>query len=143
LTIQPHSGAGQSYGKGSSGNTTTAVTDNDALEISFSKDTAKVQEGNTGFEIMPVKVLLSRKSTREIVLEYEFADAFEGAGADKDPQRARAGEDFQDHVHQLVIPALSEEAEITVPVIGDIVHEADEYFAIRLKTVTVASGQQP
>ncbi|MBO9155174.1 Calx-beta domain-containing protein [Chitinophaga sp. GCM10012297] len=143
LTIQPHTGAGQPYGKGSSGNTSTAVTDNDALEISFSKDTAKVQEGNTGIEIMPFKIVLSRQSTRTIVLEYEFADAFEGAGADKDPQRARAGEDFQDHIKQIVIPALTSEAEIEVPVTGDIVHESDEYFALRLKAATVASGQQP
>ncbi|RPD42300.1 Calx-beta domain-containing protein [Chitinophaga barathri] len=143
LAIQPHSGAGQTYGKGSSSNTATAVTDNDALEISFSKDTARVQESNTGVEIMPFKVILSRQSTRTIVLEYEFADAFEGAGADKDPQRARAGEDFQDHVKQIIIPALSDEAEIEVPVIGDIVHESDEYFALKLKTATVATGQQP
>ncbi|MGN7724180.1 Calx-beta domain-containing protein, partial [Chitinophaga sp. 22620] len=143
LAIQPYSGPGQAYGKGSSSNTATAVTDNDALEISFSKDTAKVQEGNTGVEIMPFKITLSRQSTRTIVLEYEFADAFEGAGADKDPQRARAGEDFQDHIQQIIIPALATEAEIEVPVPGDIVHESDEYFAVKLKAATVASGQQP
>ncbi|WP_346319933.1 Calx-beta domain-containing protein [Chitinophaga sp. YIM B06452] len=143
LAIQPHSGPGQAYGKGSSSNTATAIADNDALEISFSEDTARVQEGNTSVEIMPFKVTLSRQSTRIIVLEYEFADAFEGAGADKDPQRARAGEDFQDHVKQIIIPALATEAEIEVPVIGDIVHESDEYFVVKLKAATVASGQQP
>ena len=140
LLIEPQTGGAQPYGKGASGNTGT-IKDDDPLEISFKKDTVKVMEGQSGTTPMPFTVVLSRRSTRAITLNYEFGDAFEGAGADKDPQRAHSGEDYHALVTSLVIPPLQDEADILVPAFGDVGAEEDEYFALKLRGAAVASGQ--
>ncbi|WP_146867391.1 Calx-beta domain-containing protein, partial [Chitinophaga cymbidii] len=141
LLIEPQSGGGQPYGKGASGNTATRITDNDPLEITFKKDTVRVMEGHSGTTPMPFTVVLSRRSTRAITLHYEFGDAFEGAGADKDPQRAHPGEDYHALITSIVIPPLQDEADIVVPVFGDVGAEEDEYFALKLRSAVVTSGQ--
>lgn len=141
LVIQPYSGSGQAYGKGASSNTATVVTDNDPLEISFKKDSARLKEGNNGISLMPFTIQLSRMSSRAIQLQYAFADAFEGAGADKDPERAKAGEDYEAAVTSITIPPMQSEADITVPVIGDTKKEADKYFAVKLTDISVAGGR--
>lgn len=141
LTIQPHSGAGQAYRPGTDDRTSTAVKDNDVLTISFASDSSRIDEGNSGMAMMPFKVVLSRKSTRPITVEYAFADAFEGQGADKDLQRAKAAEDFQDATRSIVIAAGAEEGVMEVPVIGDTQVEEDEYFAVKLTGAVVASSQ--
>ncbi|MRG48621.1 T9SS type B sorting domain-containing protein [Chitinophaga sp. SYP-B3965] len=141
LAIQPFAGGGQPYAIGSSATSVTTVTDNDALEISFKVDTARVKEGNSAITPLGFTVKLNRMSSRVVNLNYLFADAFEGAGADKDPMRARAGEDFQPHITSLAIAPMQLEAEIVVPVIGDVDAEIDQLFAIRLTTATVASLQ--
>ncbi|SIN64085.1 Calx-beta domain-containing protein, partial [Chitinophaga niabensis] len=141
LAIQPFAGVGQPYGIGTKATAATIVTDNDPLEISFKVDTARVKEGNTGITPLGFTVKLNRMSSRVINLNYQFADAFEGAGADKDPMRARAGEDFQSHITSLAIAPMQLEAEIVVPVIGDVDSEIDQLFAIRLTTATVASSE--
>ncbi|WP_158617951.1 Calx-beta domain-containing protein [Chitinophaga lutea] len=140
LVIQPFSGSGQAYGKGTSSNTATVVTDNDPLQISFKQDTARLKEGNAGVGVMPFTLQLSRMSSRAIQVQYEFADAFEGAGADKDPQRAKAGTDFQQNITSITIPPMQAEADITVPITGDIEKEADKYFAVKLTNITVSGG---
>ncbi len=140
LVIQPFSGSGQAYGKGASSNTATVVTDNDPLQISFKQDTARLREGNAGVAMMPFTLQLSRMSSRAIQVQYEFADAFEGAGADKDPQRAKAGTDFQQNITSITIPPMQAEADITVPITGDTEKEADKYFAVKLTSMTVSGG---
>ncbi len=85
LTIQPHNGASQAYAVGTADRSSTAVKDNDALQIIFAADSVRIDEGNSGMTMMPFKVALSRKSTRPITLQYSYADAFEGQGAGKDP----------------------------------------------------------
>jgi gliding motility-associated-like protein len=140
LVIQPFSGNGQAYGKGASGNTATVVTDNDALQISFRKDTVRIPEGNSGQAMMVFSLQLSRMSSRAIQVQYEFADAFEGAGADKDPQRAKAGDDFLASPTSITIPPMQAEADITVAVNGDTRQEADKYFALKLTNITVSGG---
>ncbi|AWO00380.1 hypothetical protein DLD77_00990 [Chitinophaga alhagiae] len=140
LVIQPFTGGGQAYGKGASGNTATVVTDNDPLEISFKTDTVRIKEGNNGVSLMPFTLQLSRMSSRAIQVQYAFADAFEGAGADKDPQRAKAGEDFVAAVTSISIPPMQAEADITVPVNGDTQKEEDKYFALKLTAITVSGG---
>lgn len=141
LVIQPHSGAGQAYAVGATDRTSTAVKDNDVLTITFAADSARIDEGNAGMAMLPFKVLLSRKSTRPIQLQYAFADAFEGQGADKDPQRAKPSEDFQNASQMITIAAGQEESVIEVPVIGDTQVEKDEYFVVKLIAATVASSQ--
>ena len=141
LTIQAFSGTGQPYGKGSSNQSTTVVTDNDPLEIYFRTDTVRVKEGNSGITPMNFKVGLSRKSSRAIHLKYQFADAFEGAGAEKDPQRAKPGEDFVSGTTAIDIPPMQDEADIIVLINGDLDPEEDKYFIVKLTGATVASGQ--
>ncbi|QEH41186.1 Calx-beta domain-containing protein [Chitinophaga sp. XS-30] len=141
LHIEPKPSGGNPYGKGARGHTATRITDNDPLEISFSKDTVRVMEGHSGTTSMTFTIALSRQSTRGITLHYAFGDAFEGGGADRDPQRANPGEDYHALITSLVIPPLQDEADIVVPVFGDVGAEEDEYFALRLKNATVVSGQ--
>ncbi|WP_109697108.1 Calx-beta domain-containing protein [Chitinophaga deserti] len=141
LAIQPHTGAGQGYALGVADKSSTAVKDNDPLTIRFAVDSARVEEGNTGMTQLPFKVELSRKSTRPITLQYSFADAFEGQGADKDPMRAKATEDFLDATRQIIIAAGLQEAVIEVPVNGDAIVEKDEYFVVKLTGAVVASAQ--
>lgn len=140
LVIQPFTGGGQAYGKGASSNTATVITDNDPLEVSFRVDTVRIKEGNNGVSLMPFTLQLSRMSSRPLQVQYVFADAFEGAGADKDPQRAKAGEDYVATVTSITIPAMHAEADITVPVNGDTQKEEDKYFALKLTAITVPGG---
>ncbi|MGX5817398.1 Calx-beta domain-containing protein [Chitinophaga lutea] len=141
LVVEPDATGPYPYGKGASGNAATVVTDNDALEITLKQDTARVQEGNSGVTPMNFIVQLSRRSSRAIQLQYQLADAFEGQGAAKDPQRARAGEDFQDNVTAIAIAPMQTEADIVIAVNGDTQEEQDEYFAVKLTAVTVSGGQ--
>ncbi|WP_164714321.1 Calx-beta domain-containing protein [Chitinophaga rhizosphaerae] len=141
LAILPHSGAGQPYGVGAADRSGTVVKDNDALVIGFASDSARIGEGNSGMAMLAFKVTLSRKSTRPIELQYAFADAFEGQGAGKDPQRAKSAEDFQDATRKIVIAAGEVEGVIEVPVIGDVNVEEDEFFAVKLTAAVVASSQ--
>ncbi len=141
LELQPYvTGPTPYYARGTAITTNTEVRDNDAITIIFKQDSVKVTEGNSGTSPMHFTVQLNRRSSADITLSYAFSDAFEGEGVVMNKRRATAGEDFDPSTVTMVIPALTLERDIIVPINGDEKPEANEFFTVKLVKADVPSG---
>jgi fibro-slime domain-containing protein/uncharacterized repeat protein (TIGR01451 family) len=96
------------------------IVDDDAPPT-IAVDDVAVDEGNSGTVDARFTVTLSAVSGREVRVAYTTADV-----------EAVAGVDFQATSGELVIAAGTISATVTVPVIGDLLDEADERFELRL-----------
>ncbi|MCK7556835.1 gliding motility-associated C-terminal domain-containing protein [Chitinophaga sedimenti] len=141
LDLKPYvTGPTPYYELGTATGTHTDVKDNDAITIIFKQDSVKVPEGNSGTTPATFTVQLSRRSSRDITLQYAFADAFEGEGVVQNKRRATPGNDFDASTVSITIPAMTLERDIAVPVIGDETPEANEFFTVKLVSANVSGG---
>ncbi|NSL88029.1 hypothetical protein ECE50_014375 [Chitinophaga sp. Mgbs1] len=141
LPYQSNNGAA-AYKPGTVNTAETAITDNDPLTLSFAADKFSVKEGNKG-ENTPLHfvVKMNRKSSRAVTLNYDYEASTDGVSYPYLDYKATPGTDFDNTIKQTVIPALAAEGKITVNIIGDTTFEQNETFVVRMKTVTVPSGQ--
>ncbi|UYQ91474.1 gliding motility-associated C-terminal domain-containing protein [Chitinophaga horti] len=142
LELRPYvTGPTPYYELGTAITTRTEVLDNDAITIIFKQDSVKVSEGNSGTTPLHFTVELNRRSSRDIVVDYAFTDAFEGEGVVQDKRRATAGSDFDASATSITIPAMTFGRDIIVNVNGDETPEANEFFTIRLIKATSGSSE--
>lgn len=91
-----------------------------------------VQESDAGTILATFAVTLSAPSGREVRADYTTADV-----------EALAGIDYQAAAGLLVLPAGTTAGTLTVPVLGDLVDEADERFELRLANPLNAALADP
>ncbi|TWF38998.1 gliding motility-associated-like protein [Chitinophaga polysaccharea] len=118
------------------------VTDNDPLTLVFAADKFSVKEGNIG-ENTPLyfNVQLSRRSSRPITINYDFEESTDGVSFPFMDFKATPGKDFDNTIKQAVIAPMQTIGQIAVNIIGDTTFEQNETFIVKMKTVTVPSGQ--
>ncbi|HVI46713.1 MAG TPA: Calx-beta domain-containing protein [Chitinophaga sp.] len=142
--ILPYSGSNSTplYKAGAVAEANVSITDNDPLTLTFAADKFKVKEGNTG-EITPLifDIKMNRKSSRAITVNYDFEESTDGVSFPYMDFKATPGVDFENTTRQTVIPALQDGGKIAVNIIGDTAFEQNETFIVRMKTVSVPSGQ--
>ncbi|MCO4294078.1 Ig-like domain-containing protein, partial [Solitalea sp. MAHUQ-68] len=111
---------------------TGTIVNDDALPTLSISD-ASVVEGNTGTTLITFDVSLSAPSGRPITLTYSTSNG-----------TATGGSDFiAVNNAQLVIPAGTLHAKVTIEVIGDIITEGDETFTVKITSADFADLVSP
>ncbi|MBC9930315.1 gliding motility-associated C-terminal domain-containing protein [Chitinophaga qingshengii] len=130
------------YKAGTSISAQVTVHDNDPLTLAFAAEKFSVKEGNKG-ENTPLRfvVKMSRKSSRDITINYAFEESTEGVSYPFLDFKATPGVDFDNTITQAKIPAFQGEGEVVVNIIGDDAFEQNETFIVKMQNVTVPSGQ--
>lgn len=98
----------------------------DSEEAYLSIEDENIQEGSDKHTLM-FSVQLSRSLEEAVTVEYETR---EGSASD--------GEDYQRKSGELTISPGNRKGTIEIPILGDEIHEPDEYFEVHLSNSTVA-----
>jgi hypothetical protein len=111
------------------GDGVAAYSDGDeVVTVEASIDDVTLAEGDAGTTNAVFTVTLSQASTRDVTIDYTTADL-----------SAVAGADYQPTTGTLTIPAGALTGNIVVPVLGDVLDEFDEVFAVILSGATEAT----
>jgi len=106
---------------------TTTITDNDAPVASI-ESLVQVAEGNSGTSNATLKVTLDQAAANAVTIPYSTSD-----------YNTQGSADYQGGSGQITIPAGGTEAAISIPIVGDTVHEQTEGFFVTLGAPTNAA----
>ena len=96
---------------------------------SLSINDVRVREGNTGTRSAVFRVTLSAPSAQPVTVSYQTSDGTAAGG----------GNDYADRSGTLSFPPFVRSRAISVPIVGDTIHEGNETFLVTLSAPTGAT----